>query len=443
MSSTLPTPPHLRLASLDAYRGFVMLVMASSGLAFSNVVRSHPEWVTGDAEQTWSGWLWRTLAYQFDHVAWGGCAFWDLIQPSFMFMVGVALPFSAARRAAEGDSAAARWFHTLLRSFVLVALGVFLSSNGAAQTNFTYVNVLTQIGLGYPLLYLLNGRARWVQFLAAAVVLGGYGAWFARTNVSADEDAQLRRYVTEVKKGDVAKEFDQYAGLAAHWNKHTNPAATVDRWLLNVTPRDVQKEPAWEGRSFWVNGGGYQTLNFIPSLGTMIFGLMTGVLLRGDRSPGRKISAMLFAGLACFVVSMGLDTSIWPMKIAGCDWIICPIVKRIWTPTWALFSTGWTLWMLAAFYYVIDVRGWRAWSFPLIVVGMNSIAMYCLAQLIKGWVGQSFRTHLTTVDLVTGWSVVPMLFEGTYGPILQQVLILFGLWLICWWMYRQRIFVKV
>ncbi len=162
-------------------------------------------------------------------------------------------------------------FHTLFRSLVLVVLGVFLSSNGAAQTNFTYVNVLTQIGLGYPLLYLLNGRAWWVQLLAAAILLGGYGAWFARSTISAEEDALLRRYVTEVKKAEVAKEFDQYTGLAAHWNKHTNPAAAADRWLLNITPRDEKKEPAWEGRSFWINGGGYQTLNFVPSLATMIF----------------------------------------------------------------------------------------------------------------------------------------------------------------------------
>lgn len=435
-----PQLTNLRLASLDAYRGFVMLAMASSGFGFSTVVRQHPELVSPETASGWSQWIWTTLAYQFDHVPWGGCAFWDLIQPSFMFMVGVALPFSAAKRTVEGSSAVGRWLHALWRSFVLVLLGIFLSSNGAPLTNFTYVNVLTQIGLGYPLLYLMNGRHWGLQLFVAILVLAGYGGWFARTTTNPETEVLVRQYATEVKKLDEAKEFDQYSGLAARWNKHTNAAAGFDRWLLNVTPR---QDTAWNGQAFWLNNGGYQTLNFIPSFVTMLFGLMAGTLLRSSLAPNRKVWRLLAYGLACFLASMAIDTSIWPVKIAGCEWSFCPIVKRIWSPTWAVFSTGWALWMLASFYWVMDVRGYRGWAFPLIVVGMNSIAMYVFAQLLKPWWSQTLKTHLAPLDKGLGWSLVPTLFEGTYAPITGNIAVLFCLWLMVWWMWRQRIFVKV
>jgi heparan-alpha-glucosaminide N-acetyltransferase len=435
-----PQLVQLRLASLDAYRGFVMLAMASSGFGFSTVVRQHPELVTGEATSAWSQWLWRVLAYQFDHVAWTGCAFWDLIQPSFMFMVGVSLPFSAAKRTAEGSTALGRWLHAVWRSLVLVLLGIFLSSNGAPLTNFTYVNVLTQIGLGYPLLYLMNGRHWAAQLLLALVILGGYWGWFARTGIEPETETLVRQYATEVKNLDEAVEFDQFTGFAGRWNKHTNAAAGVDRWLLNVTPRP--DEP-WNGKAFWLNAGGYQTLNFVPSLATMLFGLMAGTLLRSSVTPGGKVLRLLLAGVVCFAVSMAVDTSIWPVQVAGCDWSYCPIVKRIWTPTWALFSTGWALSMLAAFYWVMDVRGYRGWAFPFMVVGMNSIAMYVFAQLLKPWWAQTLKTHFATLDRGLGWSLVPSLFEGTYAPITSNLAVLLCLWLMCWWMWRQRIFVKV
>src|SRR3954471_16411177 len=161
MSPTLPLTPLPRLTSLDAYRGFIMLAMASGGPRLAALVKQ-PEFADSRP--------WRALAEQLDHVTWAGCVFWDLIQPSFMFMVGVALPYSAAARRARGDSEGRLFGHVLLRSFVLVVLGVFLSSNGSKSTNYTFVNVLTQIGLGYPFLYLLANRGRVVQLAAAAVI---------------------------------------------------------------------------------------------------------------------------------------------------------------------------------------------------------------------------------------------------------------------------------
>jgi heparan-alpha-glucosaminide N-acetyltransferase len=432
-SSAAPTSPERpeRLVSLDAYRGFVMLAMVSAGLNLAKVAKeSFPDSA-----------IWKILGYQADHVGWVGCGFWDMIQPSFMFMVGVAMPFSFAARAAKGASRRDNALHVAFRSVLLIVLGVFLSSNGARQTNYTFVNVLTQIGLGYPILYLLLGRGWKLQLTAATAILVGYGALFALYPVPANVDYAA----IGVKEGDHAVFSDPYA---AHWNKNTNVAADADRWLINQLPRE---------KPFEFNEGGYATLNFVPSIATMLFGLMAGEWLRTGRSKSRKLLGLVVAGLFCLAVGLVIDHTIWPDWLAaGAEklaaalglsgspffertWTLCPIVKRIWTPSWAVFSTGWTLLMLAAFFWVIDMVGWRRWSFPLVVVGMNSIAMYCMAQLMKGWVRGTLKTHFGQ-DIFTG---PPGSFLGTYGPIVDAAAILFVLWLVCLWMYRQKVFVRI
>jgi predicted acyltransferase len=108
------------------------------------------------------------MSYQFSHPDWRSCSFWDLVQPSFMFMVGVAVPYSVASRRAKGDSQGQILGHALWRSLILIFLGVFLSSNGAKQTDWTFVNVLSQIGLGYTLLFLLAFAFNAASFLFSA-----------------------------------------------------------------------------------------------------------------------------------------------------------------------------------------------------------------------------------------------------------------------------------
>jgi predicted acyltransferase len=203
------------------------------------------------------------------------------------------------------------------------------------------------------------------------------------------------------------------SGSFAHWNKNSNAAAAFDRWFLNLFPQPP-------GRPFVFNDGGYATLNFIPSMATMIFGVLAGELLRSSRSRGAKLQALVLAGAVCWSLGLVLDVT------------ACPIVKRIWTPSWAVYSTGWTCWMLAAFYGVIDVAGWRRWAFPLVVVGMNSIAIYVMSQLSKPFVAASLRTHFG-----------PDLFEGPYGPLIRSSATLLVFCLICYWLYRKRIFIRI
>src|SRR5262249_53344071 len=140
-------------------------------------------------------------------------------------------------------------------------------------------------------------------------------------------------------------------GFLLHWEKNTNAAAAFDRWFLNLFPRP-------DGQPFPYNAEGYATLNFVPSVATMIFGVLAGGLLRSGVSPRAKVQTLAVAGALGLVLGSALDTT------------VCPVVKRIWTPSWAVYSAGWACWILAAFYGLIDVAGWRRWAFPLVVVGV-------------------------------------------------------------------------
>ena len=139
----LQRPPRSANVAVDAYRGFVMFLMMAEVLRLAQVAAAYP-----------GNWLINVLAYHQTHVAWAGASLHDLIQPSFSLLVGVALPYSFARRVAAGGYGKA-FAHAVWRSLILIALGVFLRSVGRQQTNFTFEDTLSQIGLGYPFLFLL------------------------------------------------------------------------------------------------------------------------------------------------------------------------------------------------------------------------------------------------------------------------------------------------
>lgn len=390
-----PSPPQ-RLVSLDAYRGFVMLLMASDSLSIPRVAQSFKD-----------SSVWSFLAYQTEHVDWIGCSLWDLIQPSFMFMVGVAMSFSLASRSARGQSFGRMLLHAVIRALILIGLGIFLRSVGRGHTNFTFEDVLTQIGLGYVFLFLLGHARPRVQAWAAAVVLVGYWAAFALT--------PLPPSGFDYSQVGVDPDWKHLQGFEAHWDKNTNLAHHADVVFLNWFPRE---------KPFLYNGGGYLTLSFVPSLATMILGLLAGNWLRSQRSPAEKTWKLALAGL----VALGAGAAI---GAAG----LCPVVKRIWTPSWVIFAGGWTCLLLAFFYGVLDWKGRRGWAFPLVVVGMNSITMYCAAHLIDGFIVSSLKTHLG--QHVFEW------FGALYAPIVEKAVVLAILWCILLWMYRRRIFLRI
>ncbi len=171
-TTTSTTSPALasarRLGSIDAYRGLVMFLMMAEVLHFCAVASAVP----GSA-------IWRFLCYHQTHVEWIGCVLHDTIQPGFSFLVGVALPFSLASRLARGQSPGKMTAHAVWRSLVLIFLGVFLRSIDHPQTNFTFEDTLSQIGLGYTFLFLLGMRSVRVQWIVFVAIVVGYWALFA------------------------------------------------------------------------------------------------------------------------------------------------------------------------------------------------------------------------------------------------------------------------
>jgi predicted acyltransferase len=324
-----------------------------------------------------------------------------------MFMVGVALPYSIAARRAKGDSFSLLLLHTIWRSLLLVLLAVFLSSAYDKRTSWVFTNVLAQIGLGYPFLFAIAWlRPRWQFGIAIAILVATWAAFALYPLPPSDFN------YTSV---GLPKDWPLLDGFAAHWNKNTNIAHHFDLWFLNLFPRETP---------FTFNRGGYETLNFVPALATMIFGLLAGGVLQSDRPQLSKVKWLLGAGAICLALG-------WTLDALG----ICPSVKRIWTPSWAIFSSGWTFLALATFYYVIYVVGAKGWAFPCVVVGMNSIAMYVMAQLCKGFVSGSVKIHF-------GATIFESLGK-TYAPIVEFSVFLLVMWLVCFWMYRRKIFLKI
>ncbi len=384
--------------SLDAFRGTIMILMASAGLGASQIAEHFPDSPA-----------WQFFGRQCQHATWAGCTFWDLIQPAFMFMVGVALPWSLASRQARGQSFSGLFAHAVWRGAILVLLAVFLSSAWGQQTNWVYTNVLAQIGLGYPLLFLIAFAQPRTQWITAALILIAYWAVFALH--------PLPTPATDIEwqAVGVPATWPFLEGFSAHWEKNTNFAATFDIWFLNLFPR---------AEEFRFNRGGYQTLNFIPSLVTMMFGLFAGRLLKSDLSLASKVRNLVLAGLVAITIGQLIA---W----AG----ICPIVKRIWTPSWTLFSVGWVLIMLAIFVALVDGLELRRSVLPLVVVGLNPITMYCLWQLSGGFIRKQLRTHF-------GQDVFHSLGDA-YVPMLERGSVLIILWLITFWMYRRKLFIRI
>ena len=385
---TASTAPAERLVSVDAYRGFVMLAMVSAGLGMQKLI----------GDPTW-GWL----ADQLEHRDWEGCTFWDLIQPSFMFIVGVAMPFSFAVRQARGATWSAQFLHAVRRALTLIALGIFLDSfHTNPPTIFVqFIRVLQQIAIGYLLAFLVLHKGPRVQAIAAGLLLVLHTAAFLL-------------YVRGTN--------------FSPWEKGANFGLALDVWL-----------------HLPLSKGGYVTFNAISSTATILFGVLCGELLRSSAPRPRKLLILIVAGLGGLAAGAALAPEYirWALtERLGLGSLaervalptLVPMVKRLWTSSFALYAAGWTCLMLALFYGVIDVLGYRRWTFPLVVVGMNSIAVYMAAGTLTGPIRQAVRPFFN-----------PLLqrLPEAWQPVGLSVLVTLGLWLFCYWLYRHRIFFKV
>lgn len=391
----LPMVPTRNIA-IDAYRGFVMLLMMAEVLRFPQVAQAFP-----------GSWFWNFLSYNQSHVQWAGCSLHDTIQPSFSFLVGVALPYSIASRTAKGKSFGNQLGHAIWRTSVLIILGIFLRSMDQSQTYFTFEDTLTQIGLGYVFLFLLDFvKEKWLWISLSAILFGYWLAWALYPVAGPGFDWHAVGVPTNWSHN--------YSGFMAHWNKNANLGNTFDQWFLNLFPRSAR---------FVANEGGYLTLSFIPTLGTMILGLIAGRWLR-SHAPQIPFKKYLLTGAGGLAAGLLIHAT-------G----ICPVVKRIWTPSWTLFSGGLCFLFLATFCWVIEARGHKKWAFPLIVIGMNSIAAYLIAHLMPEFLISTFSIHFGPRAFAIAGTALQPLLEG-----LAMLLVY---WLILYWMYRKKLFLRI
>jgi predicted acyltransferase len=184
--------------------------------------------------------------------------------------------------------------------------------------------------------------------------------------------------------------FTAFPGPAGPWSQTGNIGAVIDLKLLGYN-----------------YSGYYTTINFIGNAVTILFGCWAGMLLRTDRA-------------GCFALGLALQPFI-------------PMVKRLWTPSFTFFSAGWVIAMLLVFYWLIEVRQVKRWTFPFLVLGMNSIFVYSLGQIgISGWLNRGLAGFTGNFG-----------FLGDLGAIPQRILVLAGLWYMCYWLYQRKIFFKI
>jgi heparan-alpha-glucosaminide N-acetyltransferase len=349
-----------RYLALDAYRGFIMVVLVSGGFGLAELARRNPAF-TG-------------IANQFEHKPWEWIAFWDLIQPAFMFMVGVAMPFAFARRRELGADDRTLFHHVLVRSLRLILMSQILMSIADSRLHFQLINVLAQIGITYFLCYLIMQlRFRWQAAIAGALLIGHWALFVA------------------------------FPGTEGPFlSKTTNIGAVIDTWVFGHPNPD-----------YWVN------INFITSTVTTLFGVWAGELLRTNKSHGEKMKVL--AGWAAGCLALGLIIHPWN-----------PIVKRICTTSFTLYSAGWVLLMLLAFYWFVEVKGYRKWTFPLVVVGANSIFIYSIDNVLRGW-----------LDRAIGVFTFRFEWLGQFAPVAQSCAVLLAMWYCCYWLYQRKIFFKL
>ena len=391
------SPTSTRITSIDAFRGLVMFLMLAEAMRLWTLHTAFPE-----------SRFWSIVAYNTSHVPWQGCSLHDLIQPAFSFLVGAAMPFSLAKRRANGEPFGRLLAHAVWRSIALILLGIFLRSLERQQTYWTFEDTLTQIGLGYTFPFLLAFTSLRTQIVVFVTILVAFwGAFVLYPLPGPDFDY--------TKVGVPANWPHLYSGFLAHFNKNSNLSWAFDVWFLNLFPREKQ---------FLYNSGGWSTLSFIPTLATMMLGLWAGRWLQSARTTVEKLKGLLIGGVALTFAGLLLQ------------WLhINPIVKRIWTSSYTLYSGGLILLILAGFYAAIELQGWRKWSFPLLVIGANSIAIYVMSWTIEHFISSALVRHL---------SPAPFAIMGPpFEPVLRGLGVLIVFWLILFWMWRRKIFLRI
>jgi predicted acyltransferase len=343
-----------RLVSLDAFRGFTMFwLMGGKGFVMALAALGAPATAF--------------IGYQLDHSAWEGLRYYDLIWPSFMLMVGVSVPFSFARRAAE-QTRAQLMRQVWGRSIVLFLLGSLRTSMSANKPEWIELSsALQPIALAYLVASYLAGRKVRLQIGVAAGILIVYALVLAPGSYQMN-----RNLVTAVDKMAIGRAHPEGWGTA---------------------------------------------LSAIPTISTTILGLLFGQVLLSERSHREKMKIFGLAGLGCLAAGLALSP-------------VVPVIMKLWTASYGLMSAGCACLLFLFFYWVVDVRQYRKWAFPLVVIGTNALAAYLGPSIVP-------------TRRIAGIFTSPLARQaGAFGPLLTTTAVLLVNWAILHWMYKRKIFLK-
>lgn len=322
------------------------------------------------------------LVSQFMHHPWHGLHFWDCVQPAFMLIAGTAMYISYQSKLKKGTGWAQNFRHIAIRSLKLFLLGTGLHCIYAGKLVFELWNVLTQLSFTTIIAYLIINRSFWFQLSVSILLL---------------------------VINDVLYRTVLMPGFNQPFVEFHNFGAWFDTVLMGK-----------------INTDGWVAVNIIPTAAHTIWGVLAGKLFMSGKSSGQKIIYLSLAGVACLALGFGLD---WAN--------ITPIIKRISTSSFVLASGGWVLLIMAFLYWLIDVKHVNKYAWIAIVVGMNSIFIYLFfetvgTQWFNGAVGIFIKGFL-------GFTAIPV----NVVAVISSLVTLFAEWGICYWLSRNKIFIKI
>lgn len=369
MQSSSDAPPfYYRLLSLDFMRGFIMVLLALESAGLYDCL-----------DEATKGNAFNGLVQQFFHHPWHGLHLWDLVQPAFMFMAGVALAYSLHKQKQKGLSWNTSFIKTIKRCWWLFFWGVLDYAVHDHSISFLYWDVLTQLSFTTLVAFLIAPFSFNTQVVVCIFLLLLTEALYRFTNVP---------------------NFNQ------PFTDQHNFGNYIDLKLMNV-----------------INKDGWVTINCIPTAVHTIAGLLTGKFLMKEN---KKLQPMLLWAIACLVVGYALDWS-------G----VTPIIKRIATSSFVLVSLGWVLLPLALFYWWIDIRNHKKHLQFFVIIGMNSLFIYLFFEIV----GHRWFTEYITIIVTSllGYIHSPHLFS----LFIAALIVFFLEWGICYWLYKKKIFFKL
>jgi predicted acyltransferase len=359
-----------RIASVDLFRGFTMFLLIGE----STRLYEHFSEAKDSA-------FFQFLGTQFSHHAWHGLHFWDLIQPFFMFIVGVSIPFAVAARKRKGDSDQQILRHAIKRSLLLLFFGWALYCIGPGRIVWRFQNVLAQLSVTYLVAFLIRNRSAAFQIIFTVIVL----------------------LIT-----DLAYRFFPVEGFNQPWVAFHNLGAWANNKIEGVEKADI-----------------WASINAFPTIAHTVWGVLCGRLLMSDKTPKQKISTMLVAAFACLVVGYALD-------LLG----INPIIKKIATSSFVFASGGWAILALCFFYWLLDVKKlFKNQAQFFIIVGMNSIFIYLFFEV---------GTAELLTSMFQPFTNAAFFWTGPLGSLMfTSIAVWAAMWYLCYWLYKRKIFFKI